>query len=56
MCNAYKALQELLAVALMMPRMAFVYLVKWLPCIWITALLKCILNMANMHSGTLIPA
>ena len=38
MCRAHIATQELQAVAMMLQRMFFGYLVRWLPCIWITAL------------------
>ena len=34
---------------MMLPRMAFIYLVRWLPCIWITALqeLICVIKVVQ---------
>ena len=42
MCKAHISLQKLQAVAMMLHRIALGYLVRWLPCIWMTALQKLI--------------
>ena len=41
-CKAQTALQKLQADAMMLYRMAFGYIGRWLPCMWITTLLKLI--------------
>ena len=42
MCRAHIALQELQAIIVMLLEWPSVYLVRCLPCIWITALLRLI--------------
>ena len=55
MCRAHIALQELQAIAMMLCRMAFAYLVRWLPCIWITALLRLICVIKLVHCLLFFP-